>query len=60
MSEGMNNPLSVEFGDNRRLVHCWCPCGADLGMRDPRDKPTCGDEDCIEYIEKHPGWYEEE
>lgn len=53
----MNNPLSVEFGDNSKLIHCYCACGKDLGMRNPGDLPSCGDDDCIEYLEANPDWY---
>lgn len=41
------------------LVSCACPCGRDLGMRDPAEAPTCGDEDCEEYLEDHPDWHSE-
>lgn len=41
------------------MIHRTCPCGKDLGMHPADDRPTCGDLECIRYLEQHPDWYDE-
>jgi hypothetical protein len=38
----------------------WCPCGKELGMYPVDEKPTCGDENCQNYLEDNPDWYDNE
>jgi hypothetical protein len=56
--EKMIHPLHDMEPEGR--VERICPCGKHLGMHPRSARPTCGDEDCEDYLSDHPEWYDDE
>lgn len=57
--KSINHP-SWGRGSSERMLFRVCPCGCSLGMYPESERQTCGDQDCIDYLEQNPEWYEDE